>query len=187
MDMRQQPRIYSTLTIRQPWADLILCGIKDVENRSWPTSFRGQLLIHTAKRVEWEAVDYLMHEHGFVFPEAYRPRTGAILGTVELTDCVSEHNSPFFNGPYGFVLSKPRLFRNPVDYRGQLGIFKVPADHLASIASEIQGPTELGAPSLLKTGVQLAGTSAEHAQDAVTVHTARADREIWRQQQRARR
>ena len=36
------------ISIRQPWASLILkCG-KDIENRSWPTKFRGRILVHAA-------------------------------------------------------------------------------------------------------------------------------------------
>ena len=45
------------LSIRQPWAWLIVCGHKPLENRSWPTPYRGPLLIHAAKgmaRVEYE-------------------------------------------------------------------------------------------------------------------------------------
>lgn len=33
------------ITIRQPWASLIVHGIKDIENRSWQTNFRGRVLI----------------------------------------------------------------------------------------------------------------------------------------------
>ena len=45
------------LSIRQPWASLILKAGKDIENRDWPTKFRGRILIHAAKgctRDEWE-------------------------------------------------------------------------------------------------------------------------------------
>jgi hypothetical protein len=37
------------LSIRQPWAWLILHAGKDIENRDWPTRFRGRFLIHAAK------------------------------------------------------------------------------------------------------------------------------------------
>ena len=36
------------ITIRQPWASLIVHGIKDIENRSWQTNFRGRVLIHSS-------------------------------------------------------------------------------------------------------------------------------------------
>jgi len=52
------------ISIRQPWAWLIVNGYKDIENRSWPTKFRGRVLIHASKgmtRAEYDDVeDYLM-------------------------------------------------------------------------------------------------------------------------------
>ncbi|MEI3544750.1 MAG: ASCH domain-containing protein [Alphaproteobacteria bacterium] len=38
------------LSIRQPWAWLIVNGYKDIENRTWPTHFRGKVLIHAGKK-----------------------------------------------------------------------------------------------------------------------------------------
>lgn len=38
------------LTVRQPWAWLLVNGHKDIENRSWPTKYRGPLLIHAAQQ-----------------------------------------------------------------------------------------------------------------------------------------
>ena len=37
-----------TLSIRQPWASLIVKGFKDVENRSWRTPIRGEIAIHAS-------------------------------------------------------------------------------------------------------------------------------------------
>ena len=37
------------LSIRQPWAWLIVNGHKDIENRDWPTNFRGRLLVHAGQ------------------------------------------------------------------------------------------------------------------------------------------
>jgi hypothetical protein len=37
------------LSIRQPWAWLILHAGKDIENRDWPTKYRGPFLIHASK------------------------------------------------------------------------------------------------------------------------------------------
>lgn len=34
------------LSIRQPWASFIIWGLKDVENRSWPTEYGGPFLVH---------------------------------------------------------------------------------------------------------------------------------------------
>jgi len=50
----------------------------------------------------------------------------AILGIVTIIDFVEHHPSPWFFGPYGFVLKNPSLFRMPIPYKGQLKIFDVP-------------------------------------------------------------
>ena len=48
------------LSIRQPWAWLIVNGYKDIENRNWKTNFRGKILVHAAKgmtKAEYEDAD----------------------------------------------------------------------------------------------------------------------------------
>jgi len=120
------------LSIRQPWAQLILEG-KDVENRSWATSYRGPILIHAAKgmtNAEFvDAMDFIDD----VFPllpaeklrrraRAANARRGGIVGQVEIVDCVSNSDSPWFFGPYGFVLRHAR----PLPFtacKGRLGFF----------------------------------------------------------------
>jgi hypothetical protein len=37
------------LSVQQPWAHLLVKGVKDVENRPWSTSYRGPLLIHAGQ------------------------------------------------------------------------------------------------------------------------------------------
>lgn len=39
-----------TITVKQPWASLIVEGIKDIENRTWKTNFRGRVLVHAAAK-----------------------------------------------------------------------------------------------------------------------------------------
>jgi ASCH domain len=43
------------LSVRQPWAWLIVQGFKGIENRTWQTSFRGTVLIHAGMRIDQEA------------------------------------------------------------------------------------------------------------------------------------
>ncbi len=109
------------LSIRQPWAWLIAAGHKDIENRTWPTGIRGTVLIHAAKqhdgpRDEWDWP-------GIKAPE--RMEYGGIIGSMEIVDCVKASPSPWFEGPYGFVIRNARqtTFR---PWRGQLGFFSVP-------------------------------------------------------------
>ena len=115
------------LSIRQPWAWLIVNGIKDVENRSWNTQHRGPLLIHAAKTMT--AADYasaqdLAESLGIEIPPRNGFKLGGIIGKVNLVDCVREHNSPWFFGPFGFVLENAEVMKF-IPLRGQLGLFTV--------------------------------------------------------------
>ena len=69
------------LSIRQPWATLIVEGYKDFEFRSWKTKFRGNFLIHASKGVEPENIDRFRHLN-LKYP------TGCIIGSAEITDCI---------------------------------------------------------------------------------------------------
>jgi hypothetical protein len=123
------------LSIRQPWAWLILHAGKDIENRDWSTSVRGPVLIHAAKgmtRDEYEdGVDTLetamrtRRDQDKVFlPPFEELERGGIVGQMEIAACVSNHVSPWFFGRFGFVLANPKpLPFTP--YRGQLGFFEV--------------------------------------------------------------
>jgi len=58
---------------------------------------------------------------------------GGIIGEVDITGCVTESNSMWFAGPYGFTLSNAKLYPQLVPYKGRLGFFEVPED-IAAIA-----------------------------------------------------
>ena len=110
------------LSIQQPWAQLIVAGLKPIENRTWTTDYRGPLLIHAAQRmsVEIEAV-----ERAFAIKiDRKALHFGAIIGRVELVDIVTHSRSPWFAGPYGFVLRNPRPM-HPLPWRGRLNLFEV--------------------------------------------------------------
>lgn len=115
------------LSIRQPWAWAIINAGKDIENRSWPTKFRGPVCIHAAKGdgtwSEWdEAVWFVEGTMGHVPPLRSMITKGGIIGTAEIVDCVNAIESPWFFGPYGFVLRNVQ----PVEFipvKGALSFF----------------------------------------------------------------
>jgi hypothetical protein len=72
------------LSIRQPWAYLITQGSKDIENRTWPTNYRGPVLVHASLRVDKR--DGLAHG---LDPSKFQ--TGGIVGIAEIVDCVRQH------------------------------------------------------------------------------------------------
>lgn len=119
------------LSIRQPWAWMIINLGKDIENRTWKTNFRGEFYIHASKsctqKEYWNAYEFAKK----AIDEKYRctempsfkniPR-GGIVGKAEIVDCVNESVSPWFMGDYGFVLRNIE----PVEFlpcKGQLGFF----------------------------------------------------------------
>ena len=122
------------LSIRQPWAWLIVNGHKPVENRTWETLRRGPILIHagqTMTRADHDAcmlflasdrrtadvIDLLPHRDAF--------ERGGIVGQADLVACLRAHESPYLCGPFGFVLANPRpLPFSPL--KGALGLFNVP-------------------------------------------------------------
>jgi hypothetical protein len=107
---------YRVLTIRQPWAHLIIEGIKPVENRSWSTSYRGLILIHAAQARDAELISQFDLD-----PDALA--YGAVIGCADLVDIVDDHPSPFFNGPCGWVLRKPQRIE-PIPLQGKLSLWE---------------------------------------------------------------
>jgi len=112
-----------TLSIRQPWASLIAHGFKDIENRTWRTTFRGPFLLHASQNLANDPrAEILAARHGLSLIDLPR---GGIIGRCELIDCVESSNSLWFEGPYGFVLgdATPLKF---LAFRGRLGFFEIP-------------------------------------------------------------
>lgn len=111
------------LSIKQPWCHHILHDGKDVENRDWPTKGRGWFIIHASKSPDGKLPSLLTGV----------PR-GGIVGMARIVDCVTDWDSRWWMGKFGFVLRDAF----PVDLvpcRGQLGFFVPPQEALASLAA----------------------------------------------------
>ncbi|MCD1620106.1 ASCH domain-containing protein [Salipiger manganoxidans] len=113
------------LSIRQPWADAIIWHGKDVENRRWPTRYRGPVLIHAAKawgKAERADLAFVEDMTATKLEDTDRPLLGGIIGRAEIVDCVEAMDSRWFFGPYGFVLRNAEALPfQPC--RGALGFF----------------------------------------------------------------
>ena len=124
------------LSVCQPWAWLIVNGYKDIENRTWKLDYRGPLVIHASKRVGQEQLDDVMHvQHKFTdirMPPFRDMPMGGIVGLVDVVDCVTASDSPWFNGPFGFVLANPRRCKF-VPMPGRLGLFPVHAHQVITL------------------------------------------------------
>ena len=125
------------LTIKQPWATLIMQGDKRFEFRSWQTKYRGDLLIHAGKSVDKEALNRL---------SKYLPKeipTGKILGKVKLVDCIKMstdfknlllkenkdiYTKSAFKENYGWQLTDVEIFEKPIEAKGQLSLWDYPIE-----------------------------------------------------------
>src|SRR2546423_13181844 len=123
---RRQLKALRALSLRQPWAWLVVNGYKDIENRSWRTNHRGPLLIHASSNRSLTAPQNLS-----AIAKKYRLRLprefefGGIVGVVNVVDCVKTHPSKWeFRGNWGWVLKNPRRlpFRK---CKGAVGFFRL--------------------------------------------------------------
>jgi hypothetical protein len=127
------------LSVRQPWAWLLVNGHKTVENRSRRTSYRGPILIHASLKHDLIAshqIDQPSLLTGPFLPisDMALPKNlplGGIVGMIELTDCVEQSSDPWFTGPFGWVVANAK--RLPfVAMRGKLGLFDAPVEVLSN-------------------------------------------------------
>lgn len=114
-------------SVKQPFAELILLGIKPVENRWLGLRYRGPALVHASKQVNWdcwEANKRVLMKHGRHIDDLER---GGIVGVVDIVDCVRRHPSRYANNDdvsWAWVLENPR--RLPFfPYPGQTTFFNV--------------------------------------------------------------
>lgn len=132
------------ISIKQPWASLIAHGIKNIENRTWKTNFRGRIYIHASGKFAGDINTLFSDEQWNIMGEEMRCNmvlkdfpTSTIIGEVDIVDCVINHPSiwaeksdnygRFFrngvpayvgkkeNKPiYNWVLDNPILYEKPI-------------------------------------------------------------------------
>lgn len=119
------------ITICQAYPELILAGEKPIENRTWYTSYRGELLIHAGKSKDW-----LTSEDIARFPLM---KFGYALGIATLVDCVHIktrrwaeqypylHRNEHAIGPYCWVLANVRRLGEPLQINGAQGLWTPPS------------------------------------------------------------
>mmetsp|Transcript_9849 Transcript_9849/g.12855 ORF Transcript_9849/g.12855 Transcript_9849/m.12855 type:complete len:164 (+) Transcript_9849:168-659(+) len=140
------------LTMHQPWASLLVYGIKRVEGRSWPTDHRGRLWIHAAsKQPTTEEISEVEEQYRFIynnvegveveFPQSYP--TSCLLGCVDVVGCASQNviqQSPDVSegikmesgSEYGFLCENPQSLILPFQLSGQHKLWKLDSSSLRS-------------------------------------------------------
>jgi hypothetical protein len=166
------------LSVRNPWSYLICSGLKDVENRTWKTNFRGEILIHSSGDELFEPISpehfsknleifekcLPLHAEFYKFTENKIKQSDckilkfctetkkielldkkyqleyslfkknslepmekqAIIGSVEIVDCVENSKSPWAeNGNYHWILKNAKMLDKPILFvKGKLGLFE---------------------------------------------------------------
>lgn len=112
------------LTVCQPYAEMIAAGEKLIENRTWPTAYRGRLYIHAGKSREW--LDDGEEREGMAF--------GAVVAVADLVDCLRVEDVPqnlddrylvHANGPWCWLLQNVRRLPQPLPWRGAQGLWSI--------------------------------------------------------------
>lgn len=125
------------LSVRQPWASLLLSGEDWCENRSWKTDYRGPLWIHASSKIE-------TGECKLWGIDKKQLTTSAVLGCVELVDVFHVDDLPkrlkpiaaeydlntdvgasFVVGDYCWVVVNPRPLQTPLPCHGKLNLWKL--------------------------------------------------------------
>lgn len=147
------------LSIRRPWPwaifspELIRLGIsKDIENRDWKTYFRGRIAVHVGAGCsdnEYESACYDINSYltkmgtsGVKIPSLAAMPKSAIVGLVDIVDCVAHSSSAWFVGDYGFKLENPVALPKPISCSGSLKFWDVPDSVRQQIFAQLPNEIE---------------------------------------------
>jgi len=112
------------LGIQQPWAELILRGIKTIEVRRVPTQIRGTIYLYASKRLSsLDAARQMLNDE--LINAADLP-FGLLVGTVDIVECRPSRQADaasacvpesYFNQTYSWVLENARRCPEPLPVR----------------------------------------------------------------------
>ncbi len=135
------------LTVRQPFASLIVDGYKTIENRTWKTDYKGPLAIHAAASKPDPVVMALVKDHFFKwwmgthrsdhveglmywhhrFESSQEIPRGCVIGAVNLVDGsarVGMDNPWALVDHYHWILDTANPYEEPVEAKGRLGLWE---------------------------------------------------------------
>jgi hypothetical protein len=97
------------ISVKQPWAALLVAGVKTVEVRTWPTRARGRVLIHAARAPDARPDGWAL----VATPElrVLAECRGGLIGAAELTACVRYASAEEFAGATGAHRNNPDWYR----------------------------------------------------------------------------
>jgi tetratricopeptide (TPR) repeat protein len=134
-----QDQNFRCLAVRQPYAWAICAGAKDVENRSWSTDYRGDVVIvASSTAVEIKAA---LRDARPAKLDASHLATGAAIGIATLTDIVpldqALESNPWASGPYCWKFANARFFEQPIPCKGKLRLYSADDEIAKKIKAEL--------------------------------------------------
>ncbi len=128
------------LSIRQPWIDMIVRGVKTMEIRNWTVKRRGLIALHAPRRIDFSAAYFYGYKQPWTLPRGKLIALAEITDVVELdneswVDLVQRHRQPLpmVDGAYGVLLENVRLLERPVDCRGKQMFFPLTGNILERV------------------------------------------------------
>ena len=118
-----------TLSIKQPWAYLIVHGKKNIENRTWKTNFCGTVLIHATQAPKSFTPEQCKLIQENMTEDEYNKACSQIreiVGSMDIEDCVQNDKSKWAEkGCWNWKISKVELFPEPIkNVKGKLGLWE---------------------------------------------------------------
>jgi hypothetical protein len=136
------------LTLWRPWPWVILFGSKCTENRPWwRESVRGHwIALHAGKHWDQDGEARILAVH----PEMPRDRSqhpsGAIVGVARVVEVVTKSDSPWFTGPYGWILQDIAPIHS-VSCKGMQGLWAIPPEVLKKLRIHVDYANDLAQES----------------------------------------
>jgi hypothetical protein len=148
------------LSLLQPWAQLLVTGVKTIETRAWQPKFKGTLYIHASSGHHEDVDKIISYCREKNLPLADQLTKGAIIGSVDvqtygrpkelltaakagikgltMEDWERECILGDLSGPgrWGWLVTGPVLFKNPITCKGALSVWSIPESLEAAIEQE---------------------------------------------------
>lgn len=140
-DLFDQLPTIKAISLWQPWASLMACGVKRHETRHWSTRYRGLIAIHAAKTLDVAGSPDQLCSAALGPSWAKEVPLGAVVAIGELTDCLPAepivrkvtradlYAGNFSTGRFAWRIDRIRPLREQIPLTGRQGLFNwdVPA------------------------------------------------------------
>lgn len=138
------------ISLWQPWATLLVTGLKTIETRSWSTKTDDRICIHASVKRSREQIEFFEALFPALNPKGYSkfddlPR-GGIIGSVRLEHCLPV-DSPevkkllrsnpdewlygnYAPGRFAWITEFPVQYDHVIPETGRQGFWRVPIDRI---------------------------------------------------------